>query len=593
MKLTKLLITNFRSIGGDEINPGVKIDMEDTNVINLIGQNNVGKSAILHAYDYFVASSMVAMKDDFYNGTNKDIVIEAWIKAETPDDETHQAMRKSMDDNKVGKFRKVWIQPGSQAVKFTWNNSSNTWEPGGAGGFDTILQNACPTPIWLRGLDSSEAILETVNKLIKEKVISKVAELPIYTQLTQNLDTLRQEMQNHEYTIKLQERLDGLLKETFPSMKLVLNNKEKSSLEKKVGDFVETEVQITNNGTIAVGMQNHGHGVRRQFLFNAMRELNEVMVQLNKTKNQRNDEILDTLDIQDETVESKSSILLIEEPELFLHPQSIRAFTDTLYNLAEQSKFQIMTATHSPILIDLSRNHTTLIRAIMTKEGTKVHQVKSNLFEAEEKETLKMLNSFNPYVCEAFFVDKVILVEGDTEAVVFRELLNKLVENGELKLTEAPLIVNCGSKMNIPTFQKVLQHFNVKYFVIHDRDEETTSSGTVSAAWTMNTKIDECIQNFNTVNPSSADKFVMYKNFEDAHDYTYNKSLGKPLSAFKLAQSWDISDTSIAAVRAIKSALELLDNEEPQTTYLEGSTSSREEESTLSTTETEIEITNN
>ena len=329
MKLTKLLITNFRSIGGDEINPGVKIDMEDTNVINLIGQNNVGKSAILHAYDYFVTSSVVAMKDDFYNGTEKDIVIEAWIKAETAEDEAHQAMRKSMDTNKVGKFRKVWSQAGSQAVKFTWNNASNNWEAGGAGGFDSILQNACPTPIWLRGLDSSDTILETVNKLIKEKVISKVTELPIYAQLTENLNTLRQEMQSHDYTIKLQERLDGLLKDTFPNMKLELSNKEKSSLDKKVGDFVDTEVQITNNGSFAVGMQNHGHGVRRQFLFNAMRELNEVLVQLNKTKAQRNDEVLESLGVPAESVESKSSILLIEEPELFLHPQSIRAFTDT------------------------------------------------------------------------------------------------------------------------------------------------------------------------------------------------------------------------------------------------------------------------
>lgn len=551
MKLMKLLITNFRSIGGNDENPGVIIDMEDTNVINLIGQNNVGKSAILHAYDYFVTTSMNSLKDDFYNGLENKIIIEAWIKAENSEDENHRAMTNSMDENKIGRFRKVWSEDGKPAEKFTWNMITNEWDRGKAGGFDTILQNACPTPIWLRGLDSAEAILETVNKLIKEKVLSKITELPVYAKLSENLDTLRQEMHEHEYTLKLQGRLDGLLKDTFPNMNLELINKEKVSIEKKVGDFVDTEVQITNNNTFAVGLENHGHGVRRQFLFNAMRELNEVIVELSKAKNQRNDEILEGLGIQSEITESKSSILLIEEPELFLHPQSIRAFTDTLYNLAEGSKFQIMTATHSPILVDLSKNHTTLIRVIMTDEGTKAHQVKSNIFESDEKETLKMLNTFNPYVCEAFFADRVILVEGDTEAIVFREILKGFVDNGILKLAKCPLIVNCGSKMNIPAFQKVLEHFNIKYFVVHDLDEEKTVSGKTSAAWTMNIKIGQCIDSFNMTADKSASRFIMEKNFEDAHGYSYDPSLGKPLSAYKLAQSWDLNDESIPAVKAM------------------------------------------
>ncbi|AWE08815.1 ATP-dependent endonuclease [Lysinibacillus sp. 2017] len=590
MKLMKLLITNFRSIGGNDETPGVVIDMEDTNVINLIGQNNVGKSSILHAYDYFVTTSINALNDDFYNGLDNKIIIEAWIKAEGTDDENHRAMTNSMDKNKIGRFRKVWSEVGKSAEKFTWNVTTKEWDKGGAGGFDTILQNACPTPIWLRGLDSAEAILETVNKLIKEKVISKVTELPIYTQLNSNLEVLRNEIREHEYTIKLQDRLDGLLKDTFPNMNLELVNKEKASIEKKVGDFVDTEVQITNNNTFAVGMENHGHGVRRQFLFNAMRELNDVMVELSKTKAQRkNDGILDTLGVQTEQVENKSSILLIEEPELFLHPQSIRAFTNTLYNLAEGSKFQIMTATHSPILVDLSKNHTTLIRVIMTDKGTKAHQVKSNIFESDEKETLKMLNTFNPYVCEAFFADKVILVEGDTEAIVFREILKGFVENRTLKLAESPLIVNCGSKMNIPAFQKVLEHFEIKYFVVHDLDDEKTVSGKTSAAWTMNTKIDQCIASFNSISEKSASRFIMEKNFEEAHGYSYDSTLGKPLSAFKLAQSWDLNDGAIPAVKAMKEALEILADKETQITHLdstseivEGMKSISEGESTAS-----------
>lgn len=68
MQLVKLLISNFRSIAGSESEPGVKIDLENVNLINLIGQNNAGKSSILYAYEYFVTSSKEVSRNDFHKG---------------------------------------------------------------------------------------------------------------------------------------------------------------------------------------------------------------------------------------------------------------------------------------------------------------------------------------------------------------------------------------------------------------------------------------------------------------------------------------------------------------------------------------------
>ncbi|MGE7918266.1 ATP-dependent nuclease [Viridibacillus sp. NPDC093762] len=562
MKIIKLLITNFRSIGSSENNPGVVIDLEDTNVINLIGQNNVGKSSILSAYEYFVISGKNALDDDFYKNLDLPIEIEAWIKAENQVDEEMQAMKKSLcKDTKIARFKKVWTKENRGGQKHTYNYELNKWEVGGGGGFDSLLQFACPTPVWLRGLDSVEMILDSVQKLIKDKVLVRAAESVRYKLLEKELEELRKDIIADDYSQKIQTKLTELMNDTFPNLKVSLYGNEKANLGKKLSDFIDTDINFSESDSFSVQMNNHGHGIRRQFLFNTIRGLNDVFIEMSKAKKTRNEEIIDGL-LSTHELGSKSKMLLIEEPELFLHPQSVRMFADVLYNLAEHSEFQIMTATHSPIMVDLSRNHTTLLRVVATDDGSIVHQVKSNLFKDDEKEKMKMLNTFNPYVCEAFFSNNVILVEGDTETVVFRELLNKFVESKVLDIKDVPLVVNCGSKMNIPSFQKVLRHFDIKYFVIHDLDNKYNLNGNKSAAWTLNTKIYEEIVLHNNNGSTRANRFIMERNFESQHDYQYDSSLGKPLSAYKLVSSWNIEDNTVGAIRAIKMALGITEQED-------------------------------
>ena len=63
MKLQKLIVKNFRGLKGENN----VIDFSKSNIIFLIGQNNVGKSSFLRAYEFFVNSSQKASLSDFYN----------------------------------------------------------------------------------------------------------------------------------------------------------------------------------------------------------------------------------------------------------------------------------------------------------------------------------------------------------------------------------------------------------------------------------------------------------------------------------------------------------------------------------------------
>ncbi|WLV25176.1 AAA family ATPase [Aciduricibacillus chroicocephali] len=563
MKLTKLLIYNFRSIGGDELNPGVVIDFDNVNVINLIGQNNAGKSSILYAYDYFVTSGKTVTNSDFHKNGDAPIIIEAWLKAETSEEAELPALKNWVSKDKtekelynVAKYRKVWTKGNKNGEKYTYSFENQQWVKGGAGGFDQHLQKACPTPIWLRGLDSVEIILENVQKLIKEQVLNRATEFKRYKIIEEQLKELRKEIIDDEYSQKIQSRLTELMQETFPELEVSLFGNEKDNLGKKLPNFIDTEINFSSNEqSYAVHMDNHGHGVRRQFLFNSIRGLNDVFNEISKAKAKRDQDLIAGLSF-DQT-SNKSKMLLIEEPELFLHPQSVRMFSSVLYDLVENPNFQIISATHSPVMIDLSRDHTTLIRTEIKNGETSVYQVKDNIFDKDEKEQIKMLNNFNPYVCEAFFADHVVLVEGDTEAIVYREVLKNMVEEDIVGIQNVPLIVNCGSKMNIPAFQKVLRHFNIPYFVIHDLDYTYKSNGHKNAAWTLNERIYEEIMEHNKEGKIKAKRYIMDRNFESQHNYEHTSSLGKPLSAHRLAASWDVKNESIPGIEAIRMCLGL------------------------------------
>ena len=136
---------------------------------------------------------------------------------------------------------------------------------------------------------------------------------------------------------------------------------------------------------------------------------------------------------------------------MFLHPKTAFNLRKSLYELAKDSQFQILCATHSPLMIDISKPHASLIRIIKNiDENTEAYQVSDNVFQgdSEKKQLVQMINRFNPHICEAFYADKVLLVEGDTETIVYRELLSKFHPSEDI------FVLNTGSKNNIPFFQE-------------------------------------------------------------------------------------------------------------------------------------------
>ena len=84
MRLKELRIKNFRGLNGNQN----IIKFDNSNIIFLIGQNNIGKSSFLNAYNFFVAAKKKAEKEDFFNyEESNNIEIEADFISEADDNE--------------------------------------------------------------------------------------------------------------------------------------------------------------------------------------------------------------------------------------------------------------------------------------------------------------------------------------------------------------------------------------------------------------------------------------------------------------------------------------------------------------------------
>ncbi|MCI5121472.1 MAG: ATP-dependent endonuclease [Candidatus Electrothrix sp. AUS4] len=153
-----------------------------------------------------------------------------------------------------------------------------------------------------------------------------------------------------------------------------------------------------------------------------------------------------------------------------------------------------------------------------------------------------MINRFNPNVCETFYSTNVVIVEGDTEAVIFRELLKRNHSESDY------FVLNSGSKNNIPFFQRILNHFHIPYVVVHDSDtrfryedkartivaKKNNGDPAKNSAWAINENIWSEIQEGVTLG-NFAKRVVSVYEFESQSGYVYDSGLGKPLSAYNFA----------------------------------------------------------
>lgn len=156
------------------------------------------------------------------------------------------------------------------------------------------------------------------------------------------------------------------------------------------------------------------------------------------------------------------SVVLIEEPELFLPPQSQRYLYRQLRGLAESGN-QILFSTHSPSFLNVSRLHELVLTEHDESTGTRLVQPKA----LPPDEEFRAYSEFDATRSELFLARAAILVEGQTELLALPFVFHALGYDPD---RERISIIECGGKPNIPLVANVAKTVGIPFLVVHDRD---------------------------------------------------------------------------------------------------------------------------
>jgi predicted ATP-dependent endonuclease of OLD family len=119
-------------------------------------------------------------------------------------------------------------------------------------------------------------------------------------------------------------------------------------------------------------------------------------------------------------------MIMIGEPELHLYPQRQRVMLDLIEELSDLFNLQFIIVTHSPWMIDSDTiEHT--FRVYKEDETSKVYSPSvSMLAETNARDLVLIVNALNNE--KMFFSEKVILVEGIADRIIFETILRIIQE---------------------------------------------------------------------------------------------------------------------------------------------------------------------
>ena len=126
----------------------------------------------------------------------------------------------------------------------------------------------------------------------------------------------------------------------------------------------------------------------------------------------------------------KEGFLIINEPELHLHPQIQKEIAQVFDHVSENINSQFIFSTNSGLFIN-EGNITNVYRVYRNEQSESQIISPKIQVDYDDATLIHMLKFEN--LSKIFFVNKIILVEGDTDAYFFSFYLNYLKTRPEWK----------------------------------------------------------------------------------------------------------------------------------------------------------------
>lgn len=194
---------------------------------------------------------------------------------------------------------------------------------------------------------------------------------------------------------------------------------------------------------IETSYESKGTGIQSSFMISLLKSLSQL--QFSKSLN---------------------IILVIEEPEAFTHPQLTREIMDKMCKQNDETFFQFIVTTHSPVIVNLvdglkiqrlaEKNTSNIKETINCTNGKRLTKDDWNL--------INRICDIN--ISEVVFADFVVFVEGEGDVAIFSRLLKTCLPS----LFNRISIISISGNNQIFKLQKLLKYYDIDWILIADKD---------------------------------------------------------------------------------------------------------------------------
>lgn len=523
LKMGKIEIRNYKSLKNVDIFP--------KDILALVGQNNSGKSNVIRALELFFKASKSLINDEcFYNHDIEEPIsifvtfnnlsewerenFEPWMDGENLtvgrkiycEDDSYKIKTYAVvtapdvpewlqiDKVKGAKIDEWWPEKDKLVVngldfgndlgtskpkvgewkdkveEFIEKNSDKlNWketEIENPKGYDGVLKGALPEFIFIPAISdvSKEAKVDKTNPFgqLINSMIEKISSSKL-DEVSDDIAKIENKLNRKGGTSRISEiddiegTLTGLMSEFMEC------GVEIEIPMPKLRDIF-TRAKIYADDGIRTPIDTKGHGMQRSMIFTILRAYVQLL-HIRKAEDRANE---------------RSTIFAIEEPELYLHPQSQRTLMSIFYEIAEGLD-QVVYCTHSNLFVDIgSFDNICIMKKV--NDSASHHSVPTQLdvqdllddlaargiTGTEEGIRNQYLNAFNSMINEGFFAKKVVIVEGDSEVYtlpIYADLLDFNLDKNNVS------VVHCHGKNSMDRLLRIFNGFEIPTFVWFDGDK--------------------------------------------------------------------------------------------------------------------------
>lgn len=474
------------------------ITSEEINIY--IGENNVGKSTILEVISLIGAPKI----------SNPECFPKSLVSDNTIFEYKFDSNNEEICIRQEYSFVNGAYKAGVMYYQNEKKTKKNIQDEGIQSGLfiDYLKEMGVPEVFYISPQTSDSEFSALIDKLVKMQISIRDEQLQEFNDLQDSIfETQIADIKTSmgEVALSVSSKIDGIFSSDDNNYEISIDSE--PITEKKIKDSISISSKFNQLSTSL-----HGTGFQRALILLLIKEA-----------------MLKGL--------IKHSILVIDEPEAFIHPNGIEALQEIIYDIAG---LQIIISTHSPLMISIKnlQRKISVLRQLENEEN-RIFVSDNNLLNQSEKEMLKLQNIANSSLFEFLFARKVVVVEGDAEEYIFKVLLE---EEGEFTSYRGTTkIINSKGKGTIQNYLKILNDYCHDYSVCFDLDNfETSFNGNVRAAATVQSQKTMGLNIFN---------------LSQAIDDNSNTVIG-----VNGTLEYALTGTRIASSRKVENCLEILTN---------------------------------